>query len=75
MNVKPRGVIFTVCSHTFTLIRLRKTYVIVETYRLSFPVFMCAFHPEISSFFLERVSSFFSYFCIIYSYHSLVMKN
>jgi hypothetical protein len=46
-----RGAVFTVCSHTFTLFWMRKTFVIVETFYLSFCVFVCAFHPEISSFF------------------------
>ena len=35
-------------------------------FQLSFHVFMCVFHQEISSFFsVIRVSSFFSYFCVI----------
>ena len=45
------GPIFIVCSHTFTLFWLRKISVIVETFQLSFRVFICAFHLEISSFF------------------------
>jgi hypothetical protein len=36
---------------------------IVETYQLSFHVFICAFHPEISSFSI-KVSSFYFYFCV-----------
>ena len=39
------------CSHTFALLWSRKTSVIVKTFQLSFCVFMCAFHLEISSFF------------------------
>jgi hypothetical protein len=42
------GIIFTVCSHTFTLLWLRKTSVNVETYQLSFRVFMYAFHLKIT---------------------------
>ena len=34
--------IYTVCSHTFILFWLRKTFVFVETYRLSLRVFICA---------------------------------
>ena len=56
--------IFTVCSLTFTLFWLRKTSVIVETYQLSFCVFIWNFHPEISVF-SARVSCFHSYFCVI----------
>ena len=43
--------VFIMCSHTITLFRSRKTSVIVETFQLSFHVFMFAFHPEISLFF------------------------
>ena len=39
------------CSHTFTVFWLKKISVIVETYQLSFCVFVCAFHPNSSSFF------------------------
>ena len=45
---------------TFTLSWVRKTSVIVETYQLSFLVFMCAFHPEISSFLRCSLYSIFS---------------
>ena len=45
------GTIFTVCSHTFSLFWSRKISVIVKTYQLSFYMFMCAFHLEISSCF------------------------
>ena len=41
-------VIFTEFSHTLALFWLTKTYVIIETYQLSFRVFMYTFHPEIS---------------------------
>ena len=39
----------TVYSHTFTFFWLRKISVSVETSQLSFCVFICAFHLEISS--------------------------
>ena len=35
------GTIFTMCSHTFILFWLRKAFVGVETYQLSFRVFIC----------------------------------
>ena len=44
---------------------LKNTSVIVEMYQISFLMFICAFLTEISSFFLLRVSSFCSYFCVI----------
>ena len=44
-------VIFTVCSHAFILFWLRTSSMCVETYQLSFHVFICASHSEISSFF------------------------
>ena len=46
----PCGTIFTSCSHTFTLFWSRKICVIVKILQLNFHVFVCAFHPEISSF-------------------------
>jgi hypothetical protein len=42
----------SVCSHTFILFRLKK---IVETYQLTFCVLICAFHPEITSSFLDKI--------------------
>ena len=45
------GAVFTMCSHTFTLFWSRKTSVIIKTFQLSFHVFMCVFHLEISSIF------------------------
>ena len=36
--------IFTVYSHTFTLIWLRKTSVIIKTFQWSFSLFVCAFY-------------------------------
>ena len=39
------------CLFKFILIWLRNTSVSVETYQLIFRVFICAFHPWISSFF------------------------
>ena len=59
------GTIFSVCSHTFMLFWLRKISLSVETSQLSFHVlfwFICAFHLEISSFILVRLSPFYSYF-------------
>ena len=43
-----RDAIFTMCSHTFTLLWLRKTSVIVTISQLSFHVFVCVFPPDIS---------------------------
>jgi hypothetical protein len=43
--------VITVCSHTFTLFSSRKISVIVETFQLSFRMFVSAFHPEICSLF------------------------
>ena len=63
------GAFFTMCLHTFTFFWSRKTSVIVKTFQLGFRVFVCAFHPEISSFFSVRVSSFFSCF-LCYPYFS-----
>ena len=58
--------IFTMCSHTFILFWSRKTSVTVKTYQLSYHMFICAFHLEISSFFSSvSVSSFFTYCCAI----------
>jgi hypothetical protein len=58
------GTLFTVCSHTFILFRLRKTSAHVESYQLSFRLIICAFHPEISSLFFVRVFYFYSYFVL-----------
>ena len=57
------------CSHTFTLLWSRKTFVIIETFQLSLHVFKCAFHPK-TLIFLVRASSCFSYFFVI---HILVL--
>jgi hypothetical protein len=46
--------------------------VIDEMFQLSFRVFVCAFRLEISSFFLVRVSSFFSCCSVI---HILVLSS
>ena len=63
------GAIFTVWSHTFFLFWLRKTSVIVETFQLNFRVFMCAFHPENSSFFRwEFPLSFFIFVLSVFRY-------
>ena len=45
------GALFTMCSCTFIVFWFRKTSTFVEMFQLSFCVFMCAFHLEISSFF------------------------
>ena len=60
--------IFAMYSNIFTLFWLRKTSVIVKTYQLSFCVFICAFHPEISSFFQQELS--LSIFAILYLIHT-----
>ena len=57
------GAIFTVCSHTFTLFRLRKTSVIVKTYQLPC-VYWCLLSRDLFIFSV-RVSSFHFYFCNI----------
>ena len=54
------------CSDTFTLFRSRKTSVIVETFQVSFSVLMCAFHPEISSFFAKSFRFLFLFLCCLY---------
>ena len=51
VKMVPHGIVFTVCSHTFTLFWLRKTSVLIETFQLGFLVFMCTFHQAIFSFF------------------------
>ena len=56
--------VFTVCWHTFTLFWLRKTSVIVETFQLSFRVFVCAVHPEIYSFFRQQFPFSFPIFLL-----------
>ena len=63
---------FTMCSHTYTLFWLMKTYVIIEMFQWSFHVFMCAFHPEIYWFFY-KVSSLFSYF-LYYPYFGIFLS-
>ena len=55
--------------NTFTLFWLRKTSVVVKLFQWIFCVFMCAFHPEISSFL--QYFFFFSCFCVI---HTLVLS-
>ena len=51
VKMASRGVIFTICSNTFILFWLRKISVIINMFQLSFHVFICGFHLEISSFF------------------------
>ena len=43
----------TMCSHTFTLFRSRKTHVIVETFQLSFRVFMCLSSEDLLTIFFR----------------------
>ena len=59
------GTIFTICSHTFTFFWPRKTSVI-EIYQISFSVFVCAFPPEISSFFLKSFPFLLPFFVLSY---------
>ena len=59
------GAIFTMCSHTFTLFWSRKTPVIVKIFQLSFHVFVCAFRPEIPSFFSKSFLFLFLFFYYI----------
>ena len=61
------GAIFSVCSHTFILFWLRKTSVSIETYQLSFHMFICASHPEISSFF-DEFTLFIPIFVLEYNF-------
>ena len=60
----------TVSSPTLTLFWSRKTCVIVETFPWSFRVFMCAFHPVISSFlcYLYFSTSPFHVFLFLFIY-------
>ena len=60
VKMAPHGTIFTVCSHTFTLFWLRKTSVIIEIYKINLHVFVCAFPPEISSFFGDNFTLFWN---------------
>ena len=57
--------IFTMCLYTFTFFWLKKSSVIVEKYQITFHVFVCAFPPEISSFFGESFPFLFPFFVII----------
>ena len=61
------GTIFSAYSHTFILFWLRKTSVSVKMYQLSFHVLICAFHPEISTFF-DEFPLFISIFVIVFRY-------
>ena len=54
-------IIFTMCSHTFTLFWMRKTSVIVKTQA---SMWLCVPFIRRSLHFLVQVSSFFSYFLI-----------
>ena len=59
-------VIFTVCSHTFILLRLTKTSVRVETYQLNFRVIFSLFVPFIRrplAFFDNSFSFLFLFLC------------
>ena len=66
--LKLSRVVSLLCSHAFILFRLGKTSVNVKIYQLCFRVFLCAFHPESTSQFFLRVSSSYSYFCVICTY-------
>ena len=51
--------------NTFTLFWSRKMSVVVETFHLSFLVFVCAFHLDTSTFFCQKFSLFsFSMFWV-----------
>ena len=64
------GTIFTMCWHTFTLFWLTKISVIVETFQLNFHEFVCAFHPEISSFFRYELPLSFPIFVLSINIYS-----
>ena len=55
------------CMFTYIFFWSKKTSVTIEAYHLRFHVFICAFHPVISSFFFFSVGVCFfsSYFCVI----------
>ena len=57
------------CSHTLTLFWLGKTFVIVEIYQIISCVFVCAFPPEIFSFFVKS----FPFFSHLLLYEALVI--
>ena len=52
----------------------RKTFVNVETFQLSFRVFKCAFHPEISSFFRGKLPRSFPMF-LCYPYFGTFLST
>ena len=53
------------CDHMYTLPWLRKTSVTVEMYQSNFHMFMCAFHPEISSYFDKSFHFIFIFNCVV----------
>ena len=57
--------IFTVCLHTFMLLWLRKTSISVETYQLSFHVFICAL-IRVLLIFSVRFSPFYPYVSVTF---------
>ena len=61
--------------HTFTLFCSRKTLVIVERYQLSFCIFMCAFHPEISIFFGKSFLFLFLFLWYVVTVNQFVFMN
>ena len=54
--------IYCVFTYIYSLL-IEKDIMFVKTFQLSLRVFMCAFHPEISSLFGK--SFLFSYFCLL----------
>ena len=56
-----------VCSQTFILFWLRKTSMSAKKYQLSFCVFICVSHVDISSFFFLGES--FPFLFIFFSFH------
>ena len=59
-QVKIAPHLYCVFTYIYSLL-IEKNTVIVK---LSFHVFICTFHPEISSFFSVRVFSFYFYSCV-----------
>ena len=65
VKMTPCDAVFSVCSHTFILFWLRKTYMSVEIHQLSFHVlfFVCLIYWPLHL----RVSPLDSYFCVIHT--------
>ena len=70
-----RCAIFTMCLQIFTLFWLRKTSVVVEIYQISFRVFVCAFHPEISLFFGKNFPFFVLSILRYFPFHMICLMN